>query len=410
MTFAVRQLREQFPSLGSGIAHFDSPGGTQTPRPVGEAIAAALCGPLSNRGTSVASERNAEEAVGAFRQAMADLLHADPRGIVYGRSATQLTYDFSRHLAKTWSPGDDIVLSTLDHDANIRPWVQAAERSGVQVRWWEFDPRTAELPVAGLEALLGPRTRLVAVTAASNLLGTITPMADIAALAHAAGALLYVDGVHYTAHAVVDLPRLGADFFVCSPYKFLGPHCAALAADPALLETVQADKLAPSTDVVPERFELGTLPYEIMAGVTAAIDFIAAQGDGGDETDRRSRIVSGSIRLEEHETALRDAVEDRLRAWEPVRVHSNAASRTPTTYFTIDGVSSRDVHRELAQADILVPAGSFYASMAFARLGLEDAEGLRIGMAPYTDTGDVDRLTEALAAIVGRVSPVSSGH
>ncbi len=282
-----------FRHLQSGIAHFDSPGGTQTPRAVAEAVAAALCGPLSNRGGAVASERNADQAVASFRQAMADLLLADPRGIVYGRSATQLTYDFSRHLAKTWSAGDEIVLSNLDHDANIRPWVQAAERAGVTVRWWEFDAASAELAVDDLAALLTPRTRLVAVTAASNLLGTIPPLHQISELAHDAGALLYVDGVHFTAHAVVDLPRLGADFFVCSPYKFLGPHCAVLSADPDLLDSLQPDKLAPSTNEVPERFEFGTLPYETMAGVTAAVDFIAAHGTGS-PTDRRARIVSGS--------------------------------------------------------------------------------------------------------------------
>ena len=401
MALDVQQLREHFPSLQSGIAHFDSPGGTQTPRPVADAVAAALCGPLSNRGSAVASERNADQVVMSFRHAMADLLRADPRGIVYGRSATQLTYDFSRHLAKTWSPGDEIVLTNLDHDANIRPWVQAAARAGVGVRWWEFDPGTAELDVDDLAALLGPRTRLVAVTAASNLLGTIPPLADISALVHAAGALLYVDGVHFTAHAVVDLPRLGADFFVCSPYKFLGPHCAVLSADPDLLETLQPDKLGPSTDEVPERFEFGTLPYEIMAGVTAAVDFIAAQG-ADTAADRRARIVSGSTRLEDHEAALRDAVENRLRGWDRVTIHSNAAHRTPTLYFTVEGVRSIDVHRELAESDILVPAGSFYASMAFAHLRLSDTDGLRAGMAPYTDTRDVDRLIDGLDAIIRR--------
>ena len=301
MTFDVAEFRSHFPSLESGIAYFDGPGGTQTPRSVAAAVAETLCGPLSNRGGAmVASERRADQTVTAFREAMADLLAADPRGIVYGRSATQLTYDFSRHLAKTWAAGDEIVLSTLDHDANIRPWVQAAALAGVTVRWWEFDVTTAELSVADLAPLLGPRTRLVAVTAASNLLGTMPPIAEIAVAVHQAGALLFVDGVHYAAHALVDLPRLGADFFVCSPYKFLGPHCAALAADPGLLESLQPDKLLPSTNQVPERFEFGTLPYELMAGVTAAVDFIAAIGPA--DLDRRARIIAASAQFEEYET------------------------------------------------------------------------------------------------------------
>jgi cysteine desulfurase family protein (TIGR01976 family) len=266
----VAALRARFPSLASGIAHFDGPGGTQTPAVVGDAIARTLTGPLSNRGTSVVSERNADDAVAAFRAAVADLLGADPRGIVYGRSATQLTYDISRALAKTWSEGDEIVVSQLDHDGNVRPWIQAAQARGVTVRWLRLDPDSAELDLDDLTEVVNERTRLVAVTAASNLLGTIPPVAEIAAQAHAVGALVYVDGVHYTAHASVDMRALGADFFVCSPYKFFGPHCAALAADPELLETLHPDKLLPSTDAVPERFELGTLPYEIMAGVTGS--------------------------------------------------------------------------------------------------------------------------------------------
>ncbi|WP_081747588.1 aminotransferase class V-fold PLP-dependent enzyme, partial [Arthrobacter sp. Br18] len=279
MPLDVESLRSQFPSLSSGIAHFDGPGGTQTPRVVGQTIADALTGPLSNRGTTVSSERNADRIVYEFRAAMADFLNVDPAGIVYGRSATQLTYDFARHLASGWGPGDEVVVTRLDHDSNIRPWVQAAERQGASVRWIGFDPGTAELNMGDLHAALSDRTRLVAVTAASNLLGTMPDIPAIARLTHDAGALLYVDGVHYAAHASVDLRALGADFFVCSPYKFLGPHCAVLAAAPDLLETIHPDKLLPSTDIIPERFEFGTLPYETLAGTTAAVDFLASLAD-----------------------------------------------------------------------------------------------------------------------------------
>ena len=399
MTLDVAALRAHFPSLASGIAHFDGPGGTQTPASVGEAIARTLTGPLSNRGTSVASERNADDAVRAFREAMADLLAADPRGVVYGRSATQLTYDFSRALAKTWAQGDEIVVSQLDHDGNVRPWVQAAEARGVVVRWLRLNPATAELDLSDLDEIVNDRTRLVAVAAASNLLGTIPPVAAIAARAHAVGALVYVDGVHYAAHASVDAAALGADLFVCSPYKFFGPHCAALVADPALLESLYPDKLLPSTDAVPERFELGTLPYEMMAGVTAAVDFIAALGDAGGS--RREQLVAANRLIDEHELALRQRIETGL-ADLGATLHSRAAERTPTLFFTLAGRDAAQASRFLASRDVLAPAGSFYAYEPFRALGLPVDSGMRVGVAAYSNDDDADRLLDGLAAFLGR--------
>lgn len=396
MSLDVAALREGFPSLRSGIAHFDGPGGTQTPRVVGEAIARTLTGPLSNRGTSVASERNADEAVGAFRTAVADLVGADPRGVVYGRSATQLTYDFSRALAGTWSAGDEIVITELDHDANVRPWVQAAEVRGVTVRRLRLNPATAELDLSDLTEVVNERTRLVAVTAASNLLGTIPPLA-IADRAHEVGALVYVDGVHYAAHAFVDVAALGADLFVCSPYKFFGPHCAALAASPALLESLHPDKLLPSTDVVPERFELGTLPYETMAGVTAAIDFLA-DAAGPAAGSRRERLNAAFALFHAHEFALRERIEDALVGFgERVTLHSRAMSRTPTLFFTFADRDAVDAARFLAARDVLAPAGSFYAYEPFRALRLPVDAGMRVGLAAYNDDRDVDLLLEGLA-------------
>lgn len=396
MGLDVAALRKEFPSLESGIAHFDGPGGTQTPSVVGAAIARTLTGPLSNRGTSVASERNADDAVSGFREAIADLLGADPQGVVYGRSATQLTYDFSRTLAKTWSAGDEIVVTQLDHDANVRPWIQAAEARGVVVRWLRLDPATAELDLSDLDEVVNERTRLVAVAAASNLLGTIPPVAAIAARAHAVGALVYVDGVHFTAHATVDAGALGADFFVCSPYKFFGPHCAALVAAPSVLESLHPDKLLPSTNAVPERFELGTLPYEIMAGVTAAVEFIA--GLAPSVGTRRERLIAANPVVEEHELALRQRIEDGLGAFgDRVTVHSRAAHRTPTLFFTFADRDAAGASRFLAGRDVLAPAGSFYAYEPFRALGLPVDSGMRVGLAPYNDGSDVDRLLEGLA-------------
>ena len=286
MPYDVASVRAHFPALAEGAAHFDGPGGSQTPDVVARAVADTLTSAISNRGSVTASERRAEQVVTDCRAALADLLGADPRGIVFGRSATALTYDLARALAKDWGPGDEVVVTRLDHDANIRPWVHAAEAAGATVRWVDFDPATGELSADAVAAVLSDRTRLVATTGASNLIGTRTPVCRVADLAHEVGALHWVDGVHATAHASVDLVALRADFWTCSPYKFMGPHCGVLAADPALLETLHPDKLLPSTDAVPERFELGTLPYELMAGTTAAVDFIASLADGAEtETD-----------------------------------------------------------------------------------------------------------------------------
>jgi cysteine desulfurase family protein (TIGR01976 family) len=402
VSFDVAALRKHFPSLSSGIAHFDGPGGTQAPREVGEAIAATLTGPLSNRGTGIASESNAERAVAEFRAAFADLLGAAAGGVVHGRSATQLIYDVSRALAKQWSPGDEVVVSRLDHDANVRPWLQAAETAGATVRWIDFDPATAEILPESVEAAITSRTRLVAVTGASNLLGTIPPLRRIADAAHAVGALLHVDGVHYTAHQFVDVEALGADLFVCSPYKFLGPHCGVLAAQPHLLETLHPDKLLPSTDTVPERFELGTLPYEILAGATAAVNFLAAV-DPGDATDRREQLRRSLQAVEEHELRLRRRLEEGLAALgNDVVVHSRAADRTPTLLLTLPGRRTWDAYRFLAARDVHAPAGSFYAYEPFRRLALDDPHALRLGLSPYNDDTDVTRALEALAAFLAQ--------
>jgi cysteine desulfurase family protein (TIGR01976 family) len=279
--YDVTAVRAHFPALAEGAAHFDGPGGSQVPDVVGAAVAGTLTAAVANRGAVTAAERRAEAAVRGARQAVADLLGGTPDGVVFGRSMTQLTYDFARALAKGWRAGDEVVVTRLDHDANIRPWVQAAAASGVTVRWVPFDRETGELPVAAVEAELSERTRLVAVTAAGNLLGTRPDVPAIAAAAHRAGALCYVDGVHLTPHAPVDVTALGADLYACSPYKFLGPHLGTLVAAPELLEGIHPDKLLPASDAVPERFELGTLPYELLAGTTAAVDFLAGLAGEG---------------------------------------------------------------------------------------------------------------------------------
>ncbi|MFE5406176.1 cysteine desulfurase-like protein [Streptomyces sp. NPDC056580] len=396
MAIDLTALRARFPSLAAGLAFFDGPGGTQTPRPVADAITATLLGPLSNRGTVSPSELNAERAVTDFRAAYADLLNVPASGIVHGRSATQLTYDFSRHLARTWSAGDEIVLSRLDHDANVRPWVQAAERAGVTVRWIELVPETMELDLDSYERALTSRTRLVAVTAASNVLGTKPPVRRIADRAHEVGALLYVDGVHYAAHHLVDVPALGADLFVCSPYKFFGPHCGVLAAAPEFLETLRPDKLVPSSDAVPERFEFGTLPYEILAGAAAAVDFLA-ELDPGTGVSRRERLTRSLEATHEHELTLRARLEEGLESLgDAVTLHSKAPDRTPTLLMTLEGRDAREAQAHLAARGVVAPAGSFYAYEPFTALKLEDP-ALRVGLAPYNTSDEVARFLDGLA-------------
>ncbi|WP_108987949.1 cysteine desulfurase-like protein [Streptomyces coelicoflavus] len=398
MALDVDAIRAQIPALKSGSARFDAPGGTQTPQPVIDAIAQALSNPLANRGRTTEGERNADGIVADARAALADLLGAEPRGIVLGRSATQLAYDLSRTLAKSWGPGDEVVVTRLDHDSNIRPWVQAAESAGATVRWADFDPATGELRPEHIEAVLSPRTRLVAVTAASNLIGTMPDLPAIARLAHGVGALCHVDAVHYASHAVVDPVALGADTLVCSPYKFLGPHLGVLAARPEFLETLRPDKLLPSSDAVPERFELGTLPYELLAGARAAVDFLAGLEPDARGT-RRDRLVASFAALEAHEDVLRERIERGLAGLDGVTVYSRAARRTPTLLFTVAGLRPADVYGRLAERGVDAPAGSFYALEASRRLGLGDAGAVRVGLAPYTSADDVDRLLTALAGL-----------
>lgn len=398
MSYDVAAVRSRFPALRAGIAHFDGPGGSQVPDAVAGAVAAAMTSPLANRGTVTSGERAADAIVLGARAATADLLGADPRGIVFGRSMTALTFDLARTLAATWSPGDEIVVTRLDHDANIRPWVTAAQAAGVTVQWLDFDPATTELD--DVTPLLSDRTRLVAVTGASNLVGTRPDLPAIAAAVHAAGALFMVDGVHLTAHAPIDVAAIGADFYACSPYKFLGPHCGVLAADPALLETLHPAKLAPSSDAVPERFELGTLPYELLAGTTAAVEFLAAL-DPSATGDRRARLQASMAAVEEHERPLRERIETHLAALPGVTVRSRAARRTPTLLVTFDDRDAADAYRHLAQRRIAAPASSFYALECSRRLGLGDTGSLRIGLACYTDDADVDRLLDGLSDFVG---------
>ena len=407
MGLDVDAVRSHFPSLASGTAHFDGPGGSQTPTAVAEAVASCLTSSIANRGRVSAAERQADEVVSEARAAMGDLLGTEPGTVIFGRSMTALTMDMARTLARCqeWGPGDEVVVTSLDHDANIRPWVIAAQAAGATVRWAEVDPATGELPVGVVTQVLGNRTRMVAVTGASNLIGTRPDLDAIIAAAHDVGALVHVDAVHLAAHSSIDRDALGADLLSCSPYKFFGPHVGVMCGRAELLEELRPDKLLPSTDAVPERFELGTLPYELLAGTTAAVDFLAGLGELGHRpapTGRRERLRVSFAAMEEHEDALRLRAEQGLAQIEGVTLLSRAAHRTPTLLLTLDGVEPATVHRHPADRGVNAPASHFYAWELSHRLGLGSQGAVRAGMAPYTTAGEVDRLVEGVAELAAR--------
>ena len=401
MAYQVERVRQDFPSLRTGIAFFDGPGGSQVPTAVGQAIANAITQASSNRGTTTASEQNAEDAVIGYRNAVADLLNADPKGVVYGRSWTQLTYDFSRSISKSWSSGDEIIISRLDHDSNIRPWLQAAASRGAVVKWAEIDKESGELPVSAVTSLLSSKTKFVAVTGASNTLGTKPDIYAIGRAVKDAGALFLVDGVHLTPHAVIDFKAMPVDFYGFSSYKILGPHCSSFVADPALLETINNDKLLPSTMTVPERFEFGTLPYELMAGVSASIDYVAAL-DSSATGSRRERIVKSITLLEEYEQELFKYMQDQLSLLPTITLYGKAKDRTPTAYFNFAGVDGGDVYKFMATKKVNLPAHNFYAVEVSRALGLGDTGAIRAGIAPYTTRDDVDRLIAGLSEFLSK--------
>ena len=400
VAYDVDRIRARIPALAGGVAYFDGPGGTQTPDLVAAAIASALTSPLSNRARVTGAEINADDITLAARQAGADLVNGDPRGIAFGRSMTDITFDIARTLAQGWGPGDEIVVTRLDHDGNVRPWVTYAQRSGATLRWVDFDKATGVLALEDVTKLLNENTRLVAITGASNLLGTRPDLVAIGKAVHQTPALFYVDGVHLTAHAPVDMQAIGADFYVCSPYKFLGPHIGMLAASPALLETLHPDKLRPSTESVPDRLELGTLPYELLAGITAAVDVLADLVPGDEaKMSRRDRIVRSMAALESYEDELHVYLRAGLESVPGIRLYCHAPHRTPTELFSIDGVDSEQIYVTLSALGVNAPASSFYAIEAADWIGLGEPGAVRVGLAPYTNHDDVDRLIAGLRGI-----------
>jgi cysteine desulfurase family protein (TIGR01976 family) len=405
VSFDVKLVRAAYPALSDGYAYLDGAAGTQVPAVVIEAIADAHRSGIGNvGGTFPASERSGS-IVAECRQAIADLTGASPDGVILGPNMTTLTYRLADALSRRWEPGDEVVVSRLDHDANVRPWVQAAARHGATLRWAEVDTSTTELPPAQYDGLMSERTRLVAVTAASNVVGTRPDVAAIAAAAHAVGALVYVDGVHATPHVPVDVGTLGADFYATSAYKWSGPHIGTVVADPALLESVHPDKLAPAPHGVPGRFERGTAAFADLAGVTAAVEHLASLAPDpgtvpGIGAGRRQRVLASMAAVEEYERRLFASLLDGMGAMEHVTLYGRAARRAPTAFFTVAGHSPRQVAEHLAGRQVNVWNGDNYAWELAGVLGLRDSGGaVRAGLVHYNDEADVDRLLAAVGEL-----------
>jgi cysteine desulfurase family protein (TIGR01976 family) len=401
MQFDVAAVRACYPALADGYAYLDGAAGTQLPAAVIDAISGAQSAGLGNSGGAFPASQRSDAITWACRAAIAALVGGEPAGVVLGPNMTTLTYRVAAALAKGWRPGDEVIVSRLDHDANVRPWVQAAERAGALVRWADVDAATGELPVGQYAELLSPRTRVVAVTAASNLIGTRPDVPAITALARAAGALSYVDGVHATPHLPVDMRALGADFYATSAYKWAGPHVGTVVADPALLDTLHPDKLVPAGDEPADRFEQGTLPFASLAGVTAAVEHLASLA-GPASGSLRDRVLASMAAVQRYEEELFDVLLGGLSAMPHVTCYGKAASRTATACFTVSGRTPEQVAAHLANRKVNVWHGHNYAWELAGVLGIRDAgTGVRAGLVHYNDRSDVDRLLAAVSELDG---------
>lgn len=413
---AVTQLRAEFPALqeerdGRPFIFLDGPGGTQVPASVIEAMNRYLVEANSNfHGPFLYSQRT-DETARAARQAMADLLNAArPEEIVFGPNMTTLTFNVSRAIGRTLSPGDEIVVTRLDHDANIAPWLALQERGAV-VRRVDFNPDDCTLDMDALAEAITPRTRVVALGYASNAVGTINDVARAAELAHAAGAWLYVDAVHFAPHGSIDVQALGCDLLVCSAYKFFGPHQGALYGRYDLLDELPAYKVRPAGDDPPDKFETGTQSFEAMAGTTAAVDYLASVGRRyGAEfateipgpPGRRHDLEVGlrAIHLYERELCLKLVAG--LQSIPGLQVFgitdpARFERRVPTVSFRMEGLTLHEISRRLDAANIFAWAGNFYALAVTQRLGVEEAGGLlRVGLVHYNTAQEVDTLLGVL--------------
>ena len=393
---SLASIRSAFPALerthaGHPVAYFDGPGGTQVPRAVGEAMTDYLYRHNANTHWAYPTSAETDALLDASRQALGDFLGAAPDEIAFGANMTTLTLHVARALVRGWAPGDEIVVTELDHRANVDPWYEAARDRGLTVRMARVDTATGTLDWDHLRSLVGPRTRLLAVGAASNALGTVTDAAAVAELARSVGALSYVDAVHYAPHHLVDVRAFGCDFLACSAYKFYGPHVGVLYGRRDLVAALDAPKLVCSPEAPPERLETGTQNHEGMVGAAAAVDFLASLGAGD---TRRARLTDAFAALHARGQRLVGRLWEGLAAVDGVTLYGPPPDRprTPTVSFTVRGLDAETVTRRLAERAVWTSHGDFYASTVVERLG-HAADGLvRAGCACYTSDDDVERL------------------
>jgi len=416
MSLDLYLVRQQFPALRRPLIFFDNPGGTQIAQPAIERMVAYLTLSNANHGGAFATSRESDAILDEAHLAMADFLNAaSPQEIIFGANMTTLTLHISRSIARTWKPGDEIVVTRLDHDANITPWVLAAEDRGCRVRWVDFHPEDGTLNLDEMRAALEGRPRLVAVGYASNALGSINPVKKIVDLAHAAGAWVYVDAVQYAPHGPIDVQALGCDFLVCSAYKFFGPHVGVLYGRYDLLEGLQAYKVRPAPADPPGKFETGTLNHEGIAGVLGALEYLQWLGRTFGETyadkyaeryqGRRLHLKQAMAAIRAYEFELSRALLDVLAETPGVTIYGlsdprRLEERVPTYSFTWKGFHPRQVAQRLAQENILVWDGNYYALAVTERLGLEASGGMvRVGPVHYNTLEEVERLRQALGRI-----------
>jgi cysteine desulfurase family protein (TIGR01976 family) len=397
---SVEAIRAHFPALarteqGKPVAYFDGPGGTQTPFEVVEAMADYLYHHNANTHWHFPTSVETDAAIANARQVMADFFNAAPREIVFGNNMTTLTFHLARALGRNWGPGDEIVVTDLDHQANVAPWRTLVKERGVTIRSVPFDIKTGELVWAELEQAITAKTRLLAIGAASNALGTISAIREAARLAHAKGALCFVDAVHYAAHGIIDVQSLECDFLVCSPYKFYGPHAGVLFARAGVMESTEVPKLEPAPNEMPERLETGTQNHEGIVGSAAAVEFLASLAPG---RMRRERICNAMSGLHARGEALFLRLWNGLNEIPGVRCYGPAPGRprTPTVSFVVRGVSSVKAAESLARKGVFVSNGNFYATTVMERLGHAHEGAVRAGCACYTTAEEIERLIQGV--------------
>lgn len=407
----VHAVRERFPALarrqeGAPVVFADAPGGTQVPDGVIEAMAAYLRGSNANEGGAFATSAETDAVIAGARAAAADFLGCDADEVVFGANTTTLSFAVSRAVARDLGPGDEIVVTALDHDANVAPWLAVAEDRGATVRWVDLRPEDCTLDLDALDAVLGPRTRVVAFTLASNAVGSVTDAAAVVARARAAGAMTFADGVHLAPHGPIDAHALGVDVLFTSPYKYFGPHLGAMFARRDRLAAWRPYKVRPASDEVPERWETGTLSHEALAGLTAAVEYLAGIGrafGGAEGQPRRPAVRAGMAAAHAHEVALSCRFLEGLRALPGVRLFGipdpeRVGERTPTFAVRLGDRHPRETAEALARRGVFVWDGNYYALAVMERLGLEESGGaVRIGFCHYNTLEEVDRVLGDLA-------------